>query len=141
MPYIYSVKMVVSSLDQHGRTAVKINYLPANQNDAENHDNGYKALTNSVGEKVTPWIPIKREERIVSKLDYGKGVPLTDFCGQMLAAGDYVSTTIDKYAHLTLCEVVNFTKQKVRVRTLDENCRVTLKDISDIAKIPRELFH
>lgn len=135
MPYIYSITEQI--LDEDG-DVIDFKYHIVPKEVAELHDNGHWLLTNQIGRQMTGWL--KNRPDLLEQLPYGKGVPLVDSAGQVLAAHDLVMTTISKYADLKICEVVSFTPKMIRVRNLARGYETTMKSPSDLIKVDSSLF-
>jgi hypothetical protein len=142
MPYIYAVEEVVyedgvppkpSEIKGFSRE-----YHTASKELAETSENGRWKLVSIHGKPATDWV--RFNPRKEAELIYGKGSPLHDVTGTSLAVGDFVMTTIAKYADLYLCEVVSFTAQKVRVRNLRDGYATVLKETTDIVKVDKSLY-
>lgn len=142
MPYIYAVEELAYEdgvPPQPGEIkGFIIEYHAVSKEIAETHVDGHWKLVSIHGNNATGWVKFnpKKEAEIV----YGKGEPLPDATGTLLAVGDFVMTTIAKYADLYLCEVVSFTAQKVRVRNLRAGYSTILKETTDIVKVDNSLY-
>lgn len=140
MPYIYAVE-VLETLEDGKRRRV---HKPAPKEIAENHENGYWALVAKDNSLRGLWFQFN--PRAEESLKYAEpDATGRDAVGQELRARDYVMTTIDKSADLSLCEVVSFTNQQVRIRPFNGSSRLNgydtcLKHPSMIVRIDENLF-
>lgn len=142
MPYLYAVEVKVYEdgiPPQPGEIkGFTYEYHSTPKEVAETHDDGRWKLVSIHGKPATDWVSFNSKAE--SELAYGKGSPLPDVTGQALTVGDFVLTTIQKYADLYLCEVVSFTSQKVRVRIFRDGYKTILKETTDIVKVDKSLY-
>jgi hypothetical protein len=145
MPYMYAIEETVYEdgiPPQPGEKRKRFTYAyhPVSKDVAETNEDGRWKLVSVHGTSATKWN--RFSSRGESEVQYfaGKGTPLPDANGTMLAHNDLVMTTIDKYSCLRLCEVVNFTPQKIRVRDLNSGYEMTLKYPEDIVKVDSSLY-
>ena len=101
---------------------------------AETHPDGRWRLVSAHGTDMTGWQWFRN---FVPDSDYGKGKPLPDAAGQMLAVYDLVMTTIRSGTKLYVCEVVRFTPKKIFV---NYNGSEESKFPYEIIKVDKALF-
>ena len=130
MPYIYAI----ADVDNTNKPVQEGIYYPCSKETAETHELGRWKLESHTGKNMTGWLRFWEQAP-----KSGKGKPLADATGQPLAAGDFVMTTINKYADLVLCEVMEFTPQKIRIRDL-KSPHTILKTPEDIIKVDKNIF-
>ena len=151
MPYIYAIEERVYKdrippvdgvykSNTHQFSPDSSNYVPVSKEVAETHTDGRWKLVSVHGNSATGWNPFSVRGAAEVESASGKGKPLPDATGVMLAHDDLVMTTIDKYADLRLCQVLSFTPQKVRVRDLRSGYKTTLKETTDIVKVDKSLY-
>lgn len=143
MPYIYAIE---EKIYEDGIPPMdgafkpfKSKYHPVTKEVAETNVDGCWKLVGVHGRSFSGWQQF--DSVAEAALNYGKGKPLADAMGETLAAGDFVMTTVDKYADLRLCEVVSFTPQKIRIRDLKKGYKLILKFPEDIVKVDSRLIN
>ena len=109
--------------------------------------NGYFQYMNAEGRAVTPVIPIENEGFIQmcrEQTTHGQkklvehDIPMTDAMGTDILVGDWVFSDDNHWAKFFLCEVVGFTRDRVRLICYDDYGRIftTLNWSKNIIKLP-----
>ena len=145
MPYKYAIEETVYEdgvPPQPGEQRKRFTYAyhPVSKEIAETSKDGRWKLVSVHGSSATGWNRFSSRGETEVQSYAGKGKPLPDATGTMLAHNDFVMTTIDKYADLRLCQVLSFTPQKIRVRDLHSGYKTTLKFPSDVVKVDTNLY-
>lgn len=159
MPYIYAIEEHLydkvpsdfsnyNEYDEYTRWHSTQTFItPAEQWEAEAHEGGVWALTDTQGNVLSGWVNyrFKTPDGPISatlQKNRGRGIPLTDIYNETLQAGDYVFTIIRKNKIIQICEVISFTKDKIRILPVEniEQAHGMLKFPHEIVKVPSSKF-
>lgn len=116
-------------LNQYDRPTNYYSYTPVSQPVAEGDiENGVSAVFTTSGEQASPWIEI-HNPWIEAELQKIKEFPaLNDMFNTPLKVGDYALSAFDERSnYLSLCRVVGFTKNQVKVHNLSRDHIVSRK--------------
>lgn len=116
-------------LNKYERPTNYYSYNPVSQHVAEGDiENGMCAVFTTNGDQASPWIAIN-DSWVEADLQKIKEFPaLNDMFNTPLAVGDYaLSAFDDRSNYLSLCRVVGFTKNQVKVHNLERNHVVSRK--------------
>lgn len=142
-------KFYIKYVDQSGvYPAVTIHEVPEGVAKQDKERGFYVLFSNNASnQRLSSYINIHNDEQLVAAMKSGPSSHV-DSLGNPLEAGDYVLTTLHKYADLKLCRVHSFTKERIRVVPLYSNSLndfvtyigTTLKSPSDIVRVDRTLI-
>lgn len=144
MPYIYAIEQKVyrdgipPKADEW--KSYKCEYHPVTKEMAETHEDGCYKLVSNYGQDVIAWHHFFPELRVDDTTKVGTGKPLCDAIGIELAGGDFVMVSDSKSATMEIAEVVNFTPQKIRVRTVGGFGMGSTKAPTDVIKVDKSHF-
>ena len=116
-------------LNEYERPTNYYSYHPVSQRIAEGDtENGVCAVFTTSGDQASPWISVNNEW-VQADLQKIKEFPaLNDMFNTPLAVGDYALSAFDERSnYLSLCRVVGFTKNQVKVHNLSRNRVVSRK--------------
>jgi hypothetical protein len=116
-------------LDQYERPTNYYSYNPVPKSLAEGDDqNGMCAVFTNSGDQASLWVPVNDEWVHAELLKIKEFPALNDMFNTPLAVGDYaLSAFDDRSNYLSLCRVVGFTKNQVKVHNLNWNRVVSRK--------------
>lgn len=116
-------------LDKYDRPTNYYSYTPVPQHFAEGDiENGVSAVFTTSGEQASPWI-LLNDPWAEAELQKIKEFPaLNDMFNTPLKVGDYALSAFNERSnYLSLCRVVGFTKNQVKVQNLKNNSVVSRK--------------